>query len=167
MIYFIGREKGYINSFGRPAGKRSRARIADCEFTGAHPNYRPRFCIPVVAVVGKNVTMSASPARPRRRTWVNVYRRGSFMVHHAPCKVALYILPLPVSFFSLSLCLSLSPSPCSRRIILPHGDDYRYYLSHGTPCTACRYTHLSMFERVLAHIEFGSRQILAIMRTRC
>jgi len=71
-------------------------------------------------VVRKNVTMSASPARPRRRTWVNVYRRGSFMVHHTPCKVALYTLPLPI-FLSLHFFVFLSLSPCSLHDIATRG----------------------------------------------
>lgn len=77
------------------------------------PNYRARFCIPVarhavvVVVVVGVVGQTSQYRRDRVRcTWVNVYRRGSFMVHHAPCKVALYTWYIRVLLLSLSLCFS-------------------------------------------------------------
>jgi len=39
---------------------------------------------------------------------------------------------------SFPLSLSLSLFLLAHRIILPHGDDYRYYLSYDTPRTACK-----------------------------
>lgn len=125
-----------------------------------HPNYRAGF-LHTDDRVGK--TSQCASKRPRRCTWVNVYdRRGSFMVHHVPCKVVLYTYSVRGLPFHLSLSRFRPAvrSPTARYTAIHWGmitgiTELRY---HRGCASTCRYSDIRAFRC----LKFRSHQTRAI-----